>query len=265
MPKIAINVQGAQVAPYQKLANLQGDLKIMTEASYQRFKLNLIENGFIEPVSVWVDPSDQKIRILNGHQRIAAVKRLVENEGFEIDDLPVSYVVADNIDDAKKKLLALASEYGEMSRDGLINFLLDMATPTEEIEKYLRESTMLRQISVDEVLSGLREIKIDLPAVDPLDVGSVIIGGEHKPLIAEPVTKDKTPRNDPMTGLRLVQFFITDDQSAKVDDWVEKIIKHYKLENRTEAMLKALELTASQLKEPRVANNSVKTRKKQKK
>lgn len=248
--KIKVLVDGADAVEYTKLNNFQGDLKVLSESSYEKFKKNLIENGFIEPISVWIDDSDKgKIKILNGHQRLSTIKRMVENEGFQIDEIPINYVEASSYTDAKKKLLALTSEYGEMSVDGMIDFLQDIDMSVEEISTYLNDVTSLKNINIDDVLGDLT---FEVPTIDDdLDVDTIVadegIAPEQKPIekpqgpISE-VVNDKP--NDAMTGLRLIQLFVTDEQLTFFKDQVETVIKKYNVKNTTEAILKAVEIAA---------------------
>lgn len=257
--EIKIKVEGSKSVPYKKLNNFQGDLKILTESNYQRFKNNILINGFIEPISTWLDPSDKKLKILNGHQRLATVKRMVENENYQIADIPINIIEADNIQDAKKKVLALTSEYGEMTREGVHNFISGMELDTDELSTYLKDVTNLKSINIDEILADF-----EMPdySNDDLNVDNINITADAPVVGQNPYQNDgsESPQNpvvrqDPMTGLRLLQIFLTNEQLDVVKAQIDEIIAHYKLSNTTDAIIKAIELT-SQLTRGKDADNS---------
>jgi hypothetical protein len=118
--QIEIKCKGAVELPIESLLDFQGDLKVLSDESYAKFKSEILELGFSEPISIWVSP-EGKNYILNGHQRRKTLLKLQE-EGYEIPLIPVSLIEADNIKQAKKKVLALTSQFGTMTQDGLINF-----------------------------------------------------------------------------------------------------------------------------------------------
>lgn len=146
--KIKIACKGADLLEIESLKDFQGELKTLSEENYEKLKLDLCMLGFSEPVSVWKEGDE--IHILNGHQRIKALKRM-RNEGYEIDAIPVSYVFAENIKEAKKKVLALTSQFGEMS-----NGSLDVYIEQNKLDKAEILETF-RFPEIQEALSSLEE------------------------------------------------------------------------------------------------------------
>ncbi len=118
--ELKIKCQGATSVSIHKLLDFQGDLKVLSDENYEKFKSELLELGFSEPISVWKDPKG-KLYILNGHQRRKTILNMLE-EGILVPDLPINLVEADDIKQAKKKVLALTSQFGELTQDGLLNF-----------------------------------------------------------------------------------------------------------------------------------------------
>lgn len=233
MKTIRIECTGASAAPYKRLTGLQGDLKVLTDESFKKFKKNLIKNGFSEPIAVWRDIENEELRIVNGHQRLATVKRLVENEGYQVEDLPISYVEAKDLQDAKRKVLALTSEYGQLSDEGLLNFLADMDLD----EEFLREAVSLRGVSVDDVIESWKEVALTLGETDPLDVGGM----------------EATPKDDlgdgsgraaqATSGLRLVQIFLRTDELDEFRKMVDAIQDREGLDNITDTIRHAVKAT----------------------
>lgn len=64
--QLEIKCKGATELPIESLLDFQGDLKTLSEESYAKFKSELLELGFSEPISIWVSP-EGKNYILNGH------------------------------------------------------------------------------------------------------------------------------------------------------------------------------------------------------
>ena len=121
--QIRITCTGATTLQYKQLTPLQGDMKSLTEENYNRLKKQILDLGFSEPVSVWRDVANNVMYVLNGHQRLRTIKHMVEAEGYSCPALPVNWVTAHDIKEARKKVLALGSQYGEVDGQGLAEFM----------------------------------------------------------------------------------------------------------------------------------------------
>jgi hypothetical protein len=91
---------------------------------------SILEKGFIAPIFVWDDAGEY--RLLDGHQRLKTLLWMRE-KGWDIPMLPVDIIEADDEQDAKKKLLAITSQYGEFTTDGYAEFITDI-----EVEDSIR-------------------------------------------------------------------------------------------------------------------------------
>ena len=131
---VRIAAQGADVLPYSDLTFFQGDLKSLSKENYEKLKMRIIEDGFSEPISVWQHEGHNYI--LNGHQRYRTIKTMVENEGWECPELPVSYIQADSMAQAKRKVLSLTSQFGELEKQGLYQFMHEAEIPPGELEAF---------------------------------------------------------------------------------------------------------------------------------
>lgn len=121
---VEIKCSGDQFLPLSALSNFQGKLKTLSDVNYNKLRKQIEENGFIVPFFVW--QSGEKNYILDGHQRESVLTRM-QADGIELPEkYPVVYVHADNRKDAKKKLLAINSQYGKMTQSGLFDFVSDM-------------------------------------------------------------------------------------------------------------------------------------------
>lgn len=129
--KIRIECRGAGTLALHLLNPLQGELKWLPDEEYERLRHEILEEGFSEPISIWENPADAKIYILNGHQRFLCLSRM-KDDGYEIPQIPVNYVEARDEKQALSKLLGLASQYGRVKPEGLAA-LLRRAEITPEI------------------------------------------------------------------------------------------------------------------------------------
>ncbi len=131
---VKVKCRGYKNIKISKLIEFQGNLKELNPVSYDKFKANLLRLGFSEPVLVW--EQGRKHFIINGHQRIKTLK-LMEGEGIEIPkELPVNYVEARDIREAKLKVLSMASEYGIVTEQGLMEFIKEANIDKDELLKY---------------------------------------------------------------------------------------------------------------------------------
>ncbi len=131
---VRIACQGAITLPLVYLSEFQGELKTLMEEDYERLKSEIVEEGFSFAVQVW--QSEGKHYLLDGHQRVRTLRKMCD-DGWEIPDLPVSLVFADNYQQAKRKCLGAASNYGRVTNDGLLGYIQDMDfTPVQLQESY---------------------------------------------------------------------------------------------------------------------------------
>jgi DNA modification methylase len=132
---IQVKCRGAELVSHTQLVPFQGNLKDLSEENYNKLKNEILSLGFSEPFSVW--KSDDKLYLLNGHQRHRVISKMVA-EGFACPELPISVVEADSFEEARKKVLALTSQYGEITGQGLYEFAMDSGLTAEEIKERFR-------------------------------------------------------------------------------------------------------------------------------
>lgn len=133
MKTIEIQCESKLNLPIGELNDFQGELKDLSVDRYLELKKSILELGFSEPVSVW--NNDDKWWILNGHQRLRAL-RTMQAEGYEIPEIPVSVIQAKTVKEAKKKVLAMTSQYGEMTYQGLFNFQIGADLSVQDLDMF---------------------------------------------------------------------------------------------------------------------------------
>lgn len=136
--EIKISVDTGKTLPLSYLHALQGNLKDLSEASAIKLKNSILKHGFAFPIFVWDNPEDGDFYVIDGHQRIFVLERM-KNEGYLIPQLPVVMITANNINEAKEKLLVVASQYGQFNQVGFDEFIssiqgLDMPEIMNQIE-----------------------------------------------------------------------------------------------------------------------------------
>ena len=120
MKLVEIKCQGSMELPIDELKPFQGELKELSHESYEKLKAEILRHGFSEPIGVWKHETEWKV--LSGHQRLRTLLAM-RDEGFKIPKVPVSMIYAKDVKDAKEKILALTSQYGEITDEGLYEFM----------------------------------------------------------------------------------------------------------------------------------------------
>lgn len=133
--EIKISCLGSRTLPWRDLVALQGSLKDLSVEDFERLAGELIEQGLTDPPNVWFDKKAKKWFILDGHQRIRVIRVLVDERGFFCGDIPVVEVFADSVEEAKQKLLGLASVYGVVTKQGLYEFMSEADVTLEDLHR----------------------------------------------------------------------------------------------------------------------------------
>ena len=123
--KVVVKSTIKETLPLSYLNVLQGNLKKLSDQNYQKLKNSIVKHGFIYPFFVWEDEKENKIYLIDGTQRHTTLEKMKE-EGYKIPQLPVVFIPAKDIQDAKGKLLAAASYFGEFNLEGTKEFLADL-------------------------------------------------------------------------------------------------------------------------------------------
>jgi hypothetical protein len=203
--QIKITCKAAGTETFDRLIEAQGKLKTLHKADYERLKERIVRLGFHQPITVWV--WQNKMNIINGHQRLRTIKTMVEKEGFIVPPLPVNFVQAKNWNEAKRKILALTSTYGRTKKEGLFNFLKDSD---------LNPRSLLEDVKIaDFDLIDFYETYYTEKSSDDLDLGN---GLEEKPEVANPDEEESIVI--PNGHVRMMQLVL---ETAVAEDFMSKI------------------------------------------
>lgn len=144
--KIIIKARGHITLPIDRLIEFQGNLKRLTQKNREKLMSSILERGFIAPIFVWDDAGEY--RLLDGHQRIKTLLWMREH-GWDIPMLPVDIIEADDEQDAKRKLLAITSQYGEFTTDGYAEFVNDIDIDIDDFVRLVDGDFMFRDGEID--------------------------------------------------------------------------------------------------------------------
>lgn len=141
--RIQIACQGSDYLNIDDLENFQGNLKDITTIDIDKIKKSILKYGFSFPVLVWGN------NIIDGHQRILAVKELLK-ENYLIDKIPCVNIIAKTKKEAAEKLLIFNSKFSKITDEGLYCFLNSFDIDVSDIHKDL----VLPDIDIDRFISG---------------------------------------------------------------------------------------------------------------
>lgn len=220
---VKIEVKGATTVPMEKLEPFQGELKTLERAEYEALRENILKNGFSFTIHVWQHKN--KNYIIDGHQRLFAVKQMAEVDGYKIPPLPVSIVQAKTFAAAKLKVLAGVSNYGKMT------------------EKSLTEFLKINDIPYDHIVSTFK-----FPTIDVLKISESINE------IKESANLDEIPSFDPEQmrssgeGVKQIQLFMDSKSHEKFMANVAILSKHYGKENISDTLFEVADEKAKSIK-----------------
>lgn len=113
--------------PWEKLKNFDfNTLKENIDRDVSKLKAAILGSQFSFPFYCWEN------YILDGRGRQMALMEL-ETEGYEIPDLPVYFLEAENKEEAKKLVLMINSQHGEITQQSFDIFTQDIDIPIEQI------------------------------------------------------------------------------------------------------------------------------------
>ena len=136
--QIKITCTGAGLASLDDLIIIQGNFKSLSKSSAQKLRASILQEGFADPIRVWVSGGKmKKHNIIDGTQRIT-VMRQMRDEGYDIPPLPIDYIEAKTRKEAVRKIIALSSQFGDIDIHGLDELLADGSIKIEDVSSFAR-------------------------------------------------------------------------------------------------------------------------------
>jgi hypothetical protein len=108
-----------------ELNEFQGKLKELSKINYNKLRKSILDNGFSEPFVVWECAKEKKIYVLGGNQRLKVLTEMKNAREDIPEKYPCNFIECESKWAAKKLLLALASQYGHVTEDGLYEFSIE--------------------------------------------------------------------------------------------------------------------------------------------
>lgn len=118
--KISETLKELPRVDYRKLVGLQGSLKDLDEANYNKLRNSFRAEGFFVPLFVWRDGTENEIYLLDGHQRVTVMRgEEVQATGEENPfEFPCVFIDAPTKQRAAEKLLIITSKFGKVTQEG---------------------------------------------------------------------------------------------------------------------------------------------------
>lgn len=162
---IQIKCSGAGELPIDKIIEFQGDLKKLPEKNLLRLCKSIFINGFIAPFFVYDDGGDWKI--LDGHGRLKALCAIREAGIIIPAAFPYSEIEATSEADARQKLLAITSQFGQFQKEVLDEWISEIDPDIADVFALVDGEIDLAIASVDdgEETNGDDDIKGEPPAI----------------------------------------------------------------------------------------------------
>lgn len=196
--------------PIESLTPIQGDLKSLSEGDYTKLRQEILDTGFAFPIYVWRSPEGVNY-IVAGHQRHRTLTKM-KADGHEVPAIPVVYIEADSMKQAKRRVLQDVSQYGQVEGSGLHEFMIGAEMDFPELEESFRfpeidlDSFKMEFIDDNTVPAG--EDEVGEPPVEPKSKrGDLWILGRHRILCGDSTQITDVER---LMGREKADLWITD-------------------------------------------------------
>lgn len=124
--EITIACRGNESLPIDKIVDFQGDLKKLSEKNLLKLCKSIFINNFCAPFFVFNLDHGVTYQIGDGHGRLKALLAIRE-AGIPIPAFfPTVEISAENEADARKKLLAITSQYGRFQKQTLDEWIAEI-------------------------------------------------------------------------------------------------------------------------------------------
>jgi hypothetical protein len=174
-------------------------LKDNSNRDITKLKNSILNNGFIAPFDCW--KNGKKNFIIDGTGRNLALLQL-ETEGYNIPELPVLFIDAKDLKEAKKFALQRSSTHGEITQSSLADFT-SVDFDIEELKELQLEELNLKEINFMVDADDLDD-KFSLPDGDkaPFQQMTFTLADEQANMIKQNL--DKIKKED---GFRYCETF----------------------------------------------------------
>jgi len=158
----------------------QGESKKRSEADIDQLAQSLIEDGLLQPFSLW-QAANNTLKVLDGHGRMKALVQLaLRDPSILTQEFPIVLYQAETEEEAIKACLQMMSQCGRINKTGVIKFaapviegckapIIVKATQPVKVKKNIENNNkVLLTIRVDK--DKVQQLISILKDVDGVDV-----------------------------------------------------------------------------------------------
>lgn len=156
---ISKNLEELPKIKLSEIHNIQGKLKTLDSENFDKLLMRIAIHGFKYPMYLW--QHEGKFYNLDGNQRQPVISKT-----WGDTEIPYVLISAENLQAAKKEILAISSPYGKVSKDGYDKFSVDFdEIDKEEIQTEMTFNEWIEPDSVEE--DEHYTTKVDTPTYNP--------------------------------------------------------------------------------------------------
>ena len=219
---VEITCTGTESLKLSALTEFQGNLKDLKTDKYKKLRAAIESDGFSYPFFVW--KNGKKNMVFDGHQRLRVLGKMAE-DGVQLpESFPVVYIEAKDEKHAARKLLKLNERYGEVTGEGLYEYMDTFDIEMDEIRGLDIPEIDIEHFEAEFFMEGLGGVDADeVPAVQEEPVserGKVYQCGVHRVMCGD--STEKTDMGELIGGAGVDMVFTDPPYGMCLDtDWSE--------------------------------------------
>ena len=119
MKELMVTCQTKERIDWRSIVPFQGNLKRRSDRDISKLSRSLCKHGITFPFFIW--RKEGKNYCIDGHGRLLSFAQLVL-DGWQIPDVPIVEIYAEDESEAKKKLLYENCKYGDLTYNSVMDF-----------------------------------------------------------------------------------------------------------------------------------------------
>ena len=195
--KIEIKVKDCKTKSLDSFQEFQGELKKISPENLKRLKQSIVGGGFTAPLFIWQD------KILDGHQRKIALESL-RFDGYEIPEIPYVEIEATDEVEAKKILLTYISQYADINRTGLEEFMQSVGLSAADLSQFA-VLPFIEDMTANEITND--DVDLDVKLEPVAKTGQIYQLGQHRLMCGDSTSHDDCKK---LMGEDIAQMVFTD-------------------------------------------------------
>ena len=180
MKVIKNNVVGGETIPWSELKGFEFNNLKEEKRDVSKLKNAIVNGGFSFPIYIWHGHR----YVIDGKGRDIALSEL-EKEGYEIPDLPITEIRADNKRQAKLLALQASSSHGQVTSESFADFSIDLELEPLDFEMF---DLGLVELELDDISDKeMDDYKVDSFEEEPEEDNSIEDDKPHDNSIKVPL------------------------------------------------------------------------------